>query len=82
MGALEQARARAAETAQRDCNEAEYGRRDTLSATDSALRDANAGCSSQPLTRILLEREWHLGVCVCTDSGDHCQVDAYKTIHV
>ena len=66
MGALEQARARAAETAQRDCNEAEYGRRDTLSAADSGLRDANAARSSQPLIRILLEPEWHLGVCVRT----------------
>ena len=42
-------RARAAETAQRDCTEAEYGQRDTLSAADSALSDTNAAPSSQPL---------------------------------
>ena len=66
MGALEQARARAAETAQRDCNEAEYGRRDTLSAADTDLRSANAARGSQVLMHILLEPQWHLSVCVRT----------------
>ena len=59
-------RARAAEAAQRDCNEAEYGRRDTLRAEDSALGDANAARNSLPLMRVLLEPQWHLRVCVRT----------------
>ena len=59
-------RTRAAEAAQRDCNEAEYEGRDTLRADDSALRDANAARNSLPLMRILLEPQWHLGVCVRT----------------
>ena len=46
------------------CNEAEYGRREALRAADSALRDANAARNSLPLMRILLEPQWHLGVCV------------------
>ena len=48
------------------CNEAEYGRREALRAADSALRDANAARNSLPLTRIHLEPQWHLGVCVRT----------------
>ena len=55
----------AAEAAQRDCNEAEYGRREALCSANSALRDTNAARNSQPLMRILLEPQWHLGVCVC-----------------
>ena len=47
------------------CNEAEYGRREALRAADSALRDANAARNiQQPLMRILLEPQSHLGVCV------------------
>ena len=48
------------------CNEAEYGRREALRAADSALRDANAARNSLPLMRILLEPQWHSGVCVRT----------------
>ena len=57
-------RACAAEAAQRDCNEAEYGRREALRAAESALRDANAARNNLPLMGIVLEPQWHLGVCV------------------
>jgi len=58
--------ARAAEAAQRACNEAEYAWLEALRAANSPLRDANAARNNQPLMRILLEPQWHLGVCVWT----------------
>ena len=42
------------------CNEAEYGRRETLRADDSALRDDNAARNNLSLVQVLLERQEHL----------------------
>ena len=43
-----------------NCNEAEYGRRETLRADDSALRDANAARNNLSLVQVFLERQEHL----------------------
>ena len=45
-----------------------------LSDTETSLNTVG------PLIRIILEPQWHL--CVCTDSGDHREVNACKTIYV